>query len=78
MLYDTRAVLDLGDVTSSSAGNSDADNQIMIQYEVVLVAIGTFTVDSQLFASVGMEYDSGNYIWIASVSYNYKGTKVSR
>ena len=74
--YDTRGVLDLGDVTSTSAGDQDADNQITVEYDILLVSQAGFPFNKVIWASVGMQYSDGNFIWIASISYTLKGVNV--
>jgi len=75
-VYDTRGVLDLGDVTSTSAGDQDADNQITVEYDILLVSQAGFPLNKVIWASVGMQYSDGNFIWIASISYTLKGVHV--
>lgn len=67
--YITQAVFDIGNVTSLTAGSSDADHQIIIQYEIVYVSLANYQPNSLFWTGAGMEYDSGNLIWVSLLGF---------
>lgn len=71
--FDTRAVLDIGTVTSSGAGTEEA-NQIIVVVEVVYFSIGSYADGDEHKLSAGMAYASDMYIWISQLGVNVKST----
>lgn len=74
--YYNRAVFDIGDVIGASGG-SDETHSLTVQFEAVYVSLGTNTLSSTYWLSVGLEYNSGVYIWIAQCSITLQGPAVS-
>ncbi|KAL4226651.1 hypothetical protein ACF0H5_014632 [Mactra antiquata] len=69
-----RAVFTLGTVTSPGSGDP-ANNKVVINFQAVLVSMGTLTVGDELIFSVGVLYDNGEKIWVAQTSFVAKGTQ---
>lgn len=71
--FDTRAVLDIGTVTSTGPG-AEEDNQIVVVVEVVYFSIGSYADGDEHKLSAGMAYASEMYIWISQLGVNVKST----
>ncbi|XP_033745540.1 uncharacterized protein LOC117331055 [Pecten maximus] len=68
--YDSRCVLDLNDVTNTDATNDIEDSILRLQYEAILVSLGTYSNGSVYWISSGLEYNNSYNVWIGQASYN--------
>ncbi|OWF45821.1 hypothetical protein KP79_PYT11255 [Mizuhopecten yessoensis] len=68
--YDSRCVYDLGDVTNIDATNDIEDSILRLEWEAILVSVGSYADNDVYWISEGVEYNNSYNVWIGQVSYN--------
>lgn len=72
VVYDSRCVFEIGDVTNTDATNTLDDNVLRLQWEAVLVDFGSNVDGDTYWISSGVEHNDSNNVWIGQASYILK------
>ncbi|XP_048741910.2 uncharacterized protein LOC125655613 isoform X2 [Ostrea edulis] len=68
----TRGVYNFSDVYNSGTSGTDADNNLVIDYEAFVVSVDDVTDGATHWVSAGIEYNNSFNVWIGQVSYTMK------